>query len=72
MDQEGRVRDNLKELLRVLRKGLILLPKPPLHLGGNFFQFGEASHYAALQQARFIPFHCFLSFFRFPNLDLRL
>jgi hypothetical protein len=33
MNQEGRVRDNLKELLRVLRKGLILLPKPPLASG---------------------------------------
>jgi hypothetical protein len=28
----GRARDNLKELLRVLRKGLTLLPKPPLRL----------------------------------------
>jgi hypothetical protein len=32
MNQEGRVRDNLKELLLVLRKGLILLPKAPLRL----------------------------------------
>jgi hypothetical protein len=32
MNQEGRVRDNLKELLQVLRKGLILHPKPPLRL----------------------------------------
>jgi hypothetical protein len=32
MNQEGRVRDNLKELLLVLRKGLIFLPKAPVHL----------------------------------------
>jgi hypothetical protein len=32
MNQEGRVRDNLKELLLVLRKGLIFLPKAPLRL----------------------------------------
>jgi hypothetical protein len=32
MNQERRVRDNLKELLLILRKGLIFLPNSPLRL----------------------------------------
>jgi hypothetical protein len=35
MKQEGRARNNPKELLRTLRRGLTLLPKAPLHLGGR-------------------------------------
>jgi chromosome segregation ATPase len=35
MKQEGRARNNPKELLRTLGKGLTLLPKPPLRLGGR-------------------------------------
>jgi hypothetical protein len=33
MKQERRVRNNPKELLRTLRRGLTLLSKPPLRLG---------------------------------------
>jgi hypothetical protein len=35
MNQEGRVRDNLKELLLVLRKGLIFLPEGTLSPQGR-------------------------------------
>jgi hypothetical protein len=35
MKQEGIARNNPKELLRTLRRGLTLLPKPPLRLGGR-------------------------------------
>jgi hypothetical protein len=73
MNQEGRVRDNLKELLQVLRKGLILLPKPPPRLRVELLLVRLNRSLCSISVRKVRPFSVlFRAFPRFFNFDLRL